>query len=281
MKNSSHHHKMRRFSFSVAFGAQEARGFERLKLFTDRGRERRLVSLALPPNRTGGSPASGSPVGSSPPRGLTQRRRGMCKREQPLRGKESIGPTLMITPPTAATSLPTFTQNTAQAHPDPFVQTRKRRVVAMFEITIPAPSNPVDARDDYPQALPIGALGERANLVLELLQALAPRPFIAALEVIPKKVKAATLRGIHNSRLFRVQRQPRSCGPLLHQGQGPLRFRLATTQDDKIVGVPHHLNPLLGQRVVQRIEIDVREQRTDDSSYAKGNFAFERSVRYR
>ena len=32
----------------------------------DRGRERRLVSLPLPPNRTGGSPASGSPVGGSP-----------------------------------------------------------------------------------------------------------------------------------------------------------------------------------------------------------------------
>src|SRR6266481_2569263 len=29
----------------------------------NRGRERRLVSLPLPPNRTGGSPASGSPVG--------------------------------------------------------------------------------------------------------------------------------------------------------------------------------------------------------------------------
>ena len=32
----------------------------------NRGRERRLVSFPLPPNRTGGSPASGSPVGGSP-----------------------------------------------------------------------------------------------------------------------------------------------------------------------------------------------------------------------
>src|SRR6266404_4781408 len=36
----------------------------------DRGRERRLVSLPLPPNRTGGFPASGSPVSGSPRRGL-------------------------------------------------------------------------------------------------------------------------------------------------------------------------------------------------------------------
>ncbi len=32
----------------------------------NRGRETRLDSLPLPPNRTGGSPASGSPVGGSP-----------------------------------------------------------------------------------------------------------------------------------------------------------------------------------------------------------------------
>src|SRR5207247_10348750 len=66
--------------------------------FLDRGRERRLVLLPLPPNRTGGFPASGSPVSGSPPRGLTQRRMGLCKREQPLRGKASIGPALMIAP---------------------------------------------------------------------------------------------------------------------------------------------------------------------------------------
>src|SRR5438034_10388378 len=66
--------------------------------FPYRGREKRLISFPLPPNRTGGFPASGSPVSGSPPRGLTQRRLGLCKREQPLRGKESIGPALMIAP---------------------------------------------------------------------------------------------------------------------------------------------------------------------------------------
>src|SRR5947208_11266558 len=75
-----------------------------------RGREKRLVSFPLPPNRTGGSPASGSPVGGSPPRGLTQRRLGLCKREQPLRGKESIGPALMIAPSAPTAPLLTLTQ---------------------------------------------------------------------------------------------------------------------------------------------------------------------------
>src|SRR5437870_8510867 len=212
---------------------------------------------SLPPNRTGGSPASGSPVSGSPPRGLTQLRLGLCKREQPLRGKESIGPALMIAPPAPTTPFLAFTQKAAQTHPDPGIQIRKGRVVAMFEIAKPAAVNRVDARDDDLQALPIAALGQNANLVPQLLQALTAWPSKSALEVIPKKVEAAMLSGIYNPRLFRMQRQTGCRRPLLHQGQGPLSFCLTTTQEDKVVSVPHQLNPLLGQQVVQRIEVDV------------------------
>src|SRR3989442_1137736 len=117
----------------------------------------------------------------------------------------------------------------------------------MFEITKPATSDPVDARDDYRQALPVVALGQDPDFVFQLLQALTPRPTIAALEVIPKKVKAARFTGIHNPRLGWMQRQASFRRPLLHQGQGPLSFCLTATQDDKVVGVPHHLDSLLGQ----------------------------------
>src|SRR5437762_4267263 len=140
-----------------------------------RGRERRLASLPLPPNRTGSFPASGSPVDGSPRRGLTQLRLGLCKREQPLRGKESIGPALVIAPPAPTTPFLAFTQKAAQTHPDPGIQIRKGRVVAMFEIAKPAAVNRVDARDDDLQALPIAALGQNANLVPQLLQALTAR----------------------------------------------------------------------------------------------------------
>jgi hypothetical protein len=47
--------------------------------------------VPLPPNRTGGSLASGSPVEKSPHRGLTRRRKGVLQRKQPLRGKEATG----------------------------------------------------------------------------------------------------------------------------------------------------------------------------------------------
>src|SRR5207249_8901442 len=163
------------------------------------------IRSSLPPNRTGSSPASGSPVGGSPPRGLTQRRLGLCKREQPLRGKESIGPALMIAPSAPTAPLLTLTQKAAQPHPEPGIQIRKGRVIAVLEIAKPASGDRVDARDDDLQALPIAALGQDANFVPQLFQALRARPSKSALEVIPKKVEAAMFRGVYNLRLYRMQ----------------------------------------------------------------------------
>ena len=62
----------------------------------DRGRESELSALPLPPNRTGGFPASGSPVGGSPRCGLTGEGMGCGQAIEPLRRKERVGPALMI-----------------------------------------------------------------------------------------------------------------------------------------------------------------------------------------
>ena len=40
--------------------------------YSHRGRERRFVRFPLPPNRTGGSPASGSPVDGLTPKGIDE-----------------------------------------------------------------------------------------------------------------------------------------------------------------------------------------------------------------
>ena len=66
--------------------------------------------------------------------------------------------------------------------------------------------------------------------------------------------------------------------PALQRGQGPLCLRLRATQHHEVVGVAHHLEALLGHAVVERVEIDVAEQRTDHAPYAKGNFQFERVI---
>ena len=42
----------------------------------DRGREKRFVRFPLPPNRTGGSPTSGSPVDGLTPKGIDEQFHG-------------------------------------------------------------------------------------------------------------------------------------------------------------------------------------------------------------
>src|SRR3989442_7722663 len=54
------------------------------ELSLDRGRERRLDSLPLPPNRTGGFSASRSPVRGSTPIRVTPTRMSLFNREQTL-----------------------------------------------------------------------------------------------------------------------------------------------------------------------------------------------------
>lgn len=48
--------------------------------------------------------------------------------------------------------------------------------------------------------------------------------------------------------------------PSLHLGQRPLGLRLALTQDHKIIRVAHHLEPMSGHFVVQRVQIHVTQQ---------------------
>src|SRR3989449_2636512 len=234
------------------------------KIFSHRGREKRLVSFPLPPNRTGGSPASGSPVGGSPRQGLTGLNMGSYKSEQPLLSKERIRPAMMISPASTTTSSRPFAQDTAKSHAYPPIQARKGRFVAMFEILKPAHKRAIDVRDDYPQAMSVSALGLDSNRVFKLFQALLPWPFHAPFEVVSQKVKAATLRGAHDPGLDRVQRQSGSRRPLPYPFQGPFGFFSVPAQNDEVVRVSHHLDPLSRHLMVERIKVDVRQQRADD-----------------
>ncbi len=66
-----------------------------------------------PPNRTCGSPAYGSPVSGSPPSGLADQVMSRGKEEQPLLGKEGIGPFEMIEPVAATEASGALAKDTA------------------------------------------------------------------------------------------------------------------------------------------------------------------------
>jgi hypothetical protein len=108
-----------------------------------------------PPNRTCGSPAYGSPVGGSPPSGLTGRSVGCGKEEQPPIGKVGIGPLDMVKTPTSACTSTTAPEYAAQAHAYPRVEASEGRGVAMFEVLKPATEGQVDVRDNHGKAVTV------------------------------------------------------------------------------------------------------------------------------
>ncbi len=63
-----------------------------------------------------------------------------------------------------------------------------------------------------------------------------------------------------------MQLQSRRSGPALHPFQRLAGFRLAPAQNHEVVGVPHHRQSRPRHEVVERVEIDIGQQRTDDRS---------------
>src|SRR5215469_11575649 len=137
------------------------------------------------------------------------------QREQPLLGKESGGPALMVESSSPSLAF-LAAQDAPQPHPDPAVQVGERSAMTVLEVPQPAAQGPVQVRDDGRQTLSLGAPRLGTDRLFELLQALRAWPAIAALKGIAQKVKAARLRSVEDTRLRRVQSQSRRNRPRLH-----------------------------------------------------------------
>ena len=103
----------------------------------------------LPPNRTGGSPASGSPVGGFTSRGLEQSSMGFYKAEKPMIPKEAIWPAMMIVP--TADALVALVRLRRMLRRRVRIQPSiggKVHLLTVFEVFKPAPQGAVDIGDD-------------------------------------------------------------------------------------------------------------------------------------
>src|ERR1022692_3386250 len=169
----------------------------------------------------------------------------------------------MIGPTATSTATLPFAQDTSQPHPYPFVQRCKRVSMTVLEVLKPALQRGIEILNRHSQTLAIGAPGFLTDRVLHLLQTLLPRPTESPFEVISQEVEATRLGSIDNPCLFRMQRQARRSGPFLHPGQRLTRFLLAATQQHEVVRIPDHLHPALSHEMVQRIEIEIRQQGAD------------------
>src|SRR5215469_7172424 len=192
------------------------------------------------------------------------------QREQPLLGKESGGPALMVESSSPSLAF-LAAQDAPQPHPDPAVQVGERSAMTVWEVPQPAAQGPVPVRDDGRQTLSLGAPRLGTDRLFELLQALRAWPAIAALKGIAQKVKAARLPSVEDTRLRRVQSQSRRNRPRLHLLQGRTGLRLTGAQEHEVVPVPHHLQACPHPTGVEPVEINIGQQRADDGLNAKGN----------
>jgi hypothetical protein len=177
--------------------------------------------------------------------------------------KEGIRPALMVASPPAPLLPLALAQDTSQPHPHPGVQRSEGVSMALLELLKPAPQRAIDVGDDHLQALALGTPRLGPNRVFELPETLLARPFHPPLEVIPQKVQAPLLSGVHNPCFHRMQLETRLLGPLPHLFQGRCRLCLAPTQNDQVVGIAHHLDPLLRHLLIERVEMEIRPQRAD------------------
>src|SRR5258706_482042 len=137
------------------------------------------------------------------------------------------------------------------------------------ELRLSPPSEPalqrrIEILDDAREAVAARALRLLPHPVLEPVETLLAHPPLAGFEPISEELEAlAGLAAIAHMRLVRVEGQSIGLDPVLHLRKCALRFIPAAAQDDEVVRVPHHAITFAGKPLVQWMQINVRQQRTD------------------
>jgi hypothetical protein len=192
---------------------------------------------------------------------------GVLKAKEPMISKVAIGPAIMIPAATDPATLGALAKNRAQATADPAVYGRKGPPITMFEVPEPTAQSRVDVGYDDCQTVAIASFSLCPEGVLEFLQALLAGPTGATLKMIAEEIKTqATNRGINQPCLSGMQTQILGCGQLLHKAKRFFGFCMASAQDDKVIGIPHHVETCLGHGNIDRVQIQIGKQRADHCS---------------
>ena len=171
-------------------------------------------------------------------------------------------------PSATATAFAAFAQDAPQTHAEPAVQRREHDAVRLcWKYANQPRKRPIHVGDDALQRLcPTCDASSRRSVSFSFSRLFVAGPVampLGAAKVIAQEVEAVRAR-VHDPRLRRMQREAVVRHPRLHQRQGPLGLFRRAAEDHEVVGVAHHLEARVGQQMVQRIEIDVAQQRTED-----------------
>ncbi len=189
---------------------------------------------------------------------------GIIKAKQPTRVKETIWPFDMIETTTYAAPFPfpPFPQYAAKTLPNPPVNRPVGPFAGMFEVFKPTPKGFVYIRDDLFKTVTVAPLGLVADRIPEFPDTLFPGITRAPIESVSEKIKSpASFRDINDLGLVRMQLQPFVFDQLAHQGECAPRFIQGLAQDHEVVRIPDHSITRLGHCKINRVQIQVGEQR--------------------
>src|ERR1700724_3624382 len=192
--------------------------------------------------------------------------KGCCKGEQSLVREEGVRPSLMGG---FASSEPgplvLLAQDGSQPPPNETIKVAELEWCGVLEIAEPSPQRRIEIRDDPREAVTSAAYSLGPHLVLERSQALLSHEPATRLEPVAEEIESLSrLSAVDDPRLVRMQRQAVGRRPRLDFTQRSYRrgFRLA--EDHEVVGVTHHPAPVLLHQQVERVQVDVGQQRRED-----------------
>ena len=136
--------------------------------------------------------------------------------------------------------------------------------MGVLEVAEPASEHRVEIGEDTRQALPARSPGLRPNAVLEPGQALLADMTPAGFEAVAEEVEALPrLPAVAEVGLVRMQTQAVGGGPAADRRQRRLGLFAACTEHHEVVCIAHHPMACCRHQRVQRVEVDVRQQRAD------------------
>src|SRR5262249_48570784 len=141
-----------------------------------------------------------------PTMGLTGQSMGMLQAEEPVLGKEDVGPSPMVVAACNPVPSAPTAQQASQPTAYPAVEITEDTAMAVLVVAEPAAQNRIEVIDDRPQAGARGATGLCAKRILQLPLALVARPATAALEAVAQELEALCPR-VDYACLVGMQRQ--------------------------------------------------------------------------
>src|SRR6266478_3891031 len=189
-----------------------------------------------------------------------------CQGEQSLVREEGVRPSLMVG---FASSEPgplvLLAQDGTQPPPNETIKVAELEWCGVLEIAEPSPQRRIEIRDDPREAVTSAAYRFGPHLVLERFQALLSHEPATRLEPVAEEIESLPrLLAVDDPRLVRMQPQAIGRYPRLDLTQCSYRLGFRLAEDHEVVGVTHHPAPVLLHQQVERMQVDVGQQRRED-----------------